>query len=81
MKKSILTPVIPEIMKDLKTIYFNVVQADSLNPFTINGKRNLNYHYFQLTDQGWFFHWITEETDVTWLKEKIEEQEIYIFNN
>ncbi|MNY44671.1 hypothetical protein D3C86_1797190 [compost metagenome] len=63
----------------IRTIEFSVQQATNLDPFTLNGKRNLNYHYFQITDKGWLFHWITESTDVSWLQEKIAEGVIYIF--
>ena len=64
-----------------KTISFEVAPANSLEPFTHNGKRHINYHYFELTEHGWLFHWITEETDVKWLKEKIDAGVIYIFSN
>lgn len=55
-----------------------VCQAKNLDPFTNEGKRYLNFHYFQLTETGWLFRWIEEETDVKWLLEKIEEGAIYI---
>jgi len=69
------------MMENLKTITFDVIKAENLEPFTLNGKRHLNYHYFHLTDNSWTFLWLQEDTDVTWLKEKIAEGVIYIFKN
>ncbi|MNL41154.1 hypothetical protein D3C87_1635510 [compost metagenome] len=65
----------------IRTIEILVQQATNLAPFTLDGKRNLNYHYFQLTDNGWIFHWINEETDITWLTAKIGEGVIYVFKD
>jgi hypothetical protein len=58
-----------------------VCKAQNLEPFTYEGKRHLHYHYFQLTEKGWLYRWIEEETDVEWLKEKINEGVIYVFQN
>ena len=64
-----------------RIISFPVIQATSLDPFTLNDKRNLGYHYFEFTDAGWIFHWISEETEIGWLQDKIKKGSIYIFND
>ncbi len=63
---------------ETKTISFDVVRATDLTPFTLDGKRHMHFHYFQLTDTGWLFLWIDDDTNVEWLKEKISEGRIYI---
>jgi hypothetical protein len=55
-----------------------VVKAENLEPFTYQGSRYLNYHYFQLTDKGWLYRWIQEDTDVEWLQEEIKQGNIFI---
>lgn len=66
-------------MKD--TITFFVKQADCIDPFTFEGKRNIHYHFFVKTESGWDFRWVDETTSSQWLKEKIAEGIIYIFDD
>ena len=58
-----------------------VSKAENLEPFTFEGKRHLNYHYFQLTETGWLYRWVDIDTDVRWLEDKIKEGVIYIFKS
>lgn len=63
-------------------ITFNVKLAESLETFSHNGKRIMGYHYFiKEDDGGWLFTWIDADTSLPWLKEKLEQKRIYIFND
>lgn len=63
------------------TITFQVIQATSIEPFMVDGKRNMHYHFFVKTATGWDFRWIDENLTRAWLQEKIDEGVIYIFDD
>ncbi len=61
-------------------INLHVKQAKDLSPFTNeSGTRNMGYHFFHWTGKAWHFRWVEADTDVEWLKGRIEAGEIYIF--
>ncbi|MCX2473548.1 hypothetical protein OQZ33_04305 [Pedobacter sp. MC2016-05] len=63
------------------TITFQVTQANSIDPFLFDGKRNMHFHFFVKTASGWDFRWVDQDLTREWLEQKIEEGVIYIFDD